>query len=117
MTEPDAIDQIRDAAADHEPERDRKQRMADIVGTAIAWDVLGITDAMASPVPTGNGFIEIAHGRCAALPRGDRQLLVGVPTIPSTVQAELTTPTGAGILAALCSGYGPAPGLRIAKIG
>ena len=39
--------------------------IADIVGSAIAWDLLGVERIVASPVPTGRGFIEIAHGRCS----------------------------------------------------
>ena len=39
--------------------------IADIVGTAIAWDLLGIEQAVCSPVATGCGFVEIAHGRCS----------------------------------------------------
>src|SRR5262249_59006513 len=35
--------------------------IADIVGTAIALDQLGIEQIQASSVPTGYGFIDIAH--------------------------------------------------------
>src|SRR6476620_912863 len=35
--------------------------IADIVGTAIALDLLNIERIESSPVPTGHGFIEIAH--------------------------------------------------------
>src|SRR6056297_2456244 len=37
--------------------------IADIVGVAVAVDQLGIESAMASAIPTGNGSIEIDHGR------------------------------------------------------
>ena len=39
--------------------------IADIVGTAIGLDSLNIERIESSPVPTGHGFIEIAHGRCS----------------------------------------------------
>jgi len=36
--------------------------IADIVGTAVAFDLLGVERIVSSPVPTGHGFVEIAHG-------------------------------------------------------
>ncbi len=91
--------------------------IADIVGSAIGWDLLGVERIIASPVPTGGGFIEIAHGRCSVPAPAVGELLKGVPIAPSSVQSELTTPTGAAILAAMCSGYGPLPAMSIEQIG
>src|SRR4029078_4901552 len=71
--------------------------IADIVGTAIARDLLNIQRIEPSPVPTGHGFIEIAHGRCSIPAPATAELLTGIPVAPSTVEAELTTPTGAAI--------------------
>jgi hypothetical protein len=39
--------------------------IADIVGCAIGFDLLGVERFVFSPVPTGRGYIEIAHGRCS----------------------------------------------------
>jgi uncharacterized protein (TIGR00299 family) protein len=91
--------------------------IADIVGTAIALDLLGIERIEASPVPTGCGFIEIAHGRCSVPAPATGELLKGVPIAASDVQAELTTPTGAAILASLAVAFGPAPAMTIRSIG
>jgi uncharacterized protein (TIGR00299 family) protein len=91
--------------------------IADIVGTAIAFDLMGIERVVASPVPTGCGFIEIAHGRCSLPAPATAELLAGVPLASSPVQAELTTPTGAAILAALVSEFGPPPAMTIRRIG
>jgi uncharacterized protein (TIGR00299 family) protein len=91
--------------------------IADIVGTAVALDLLNIERIEASPVPTGHGFIEIAHGRCSIPAPATAELLTGIPLAPSTVEAELTTPTGAAILAALAASYGPPPAMTIEKIG
>ena len=84
--------------------------IADIVGSAIGWDLLGVERIIASPVPTGSGFIEIAHGRCSVPAPAVGELLRGVPLAESSVPFELTTPTGAAILAALADGYRPAAG-------
>ena len=39
--------------------------IADIVGAAVGWDLLGVDRIVASPVPTGTGKIRIAHGECS----------------------------------------------------
>lgn len=91
--------------------------IADIVGVAIAWDLLGIESAVASPIPTGHGFVEIAHGRCSLPAPATAELLQGIPLAPSTVASELTTPTGAAIVRALVGSFGPTPAMRIDRIG
>lgn len=91
--------------------------IADIVGTAVGIDLLGIERIVASPVPTGRGFVEIAHGRCSIPAPATAELLRGVPLAASEVDAELTTPTGAAVLAALAVGYGGLPAMRIEAIG
>ena len=91
--------------------------IADIVGTAIGFDLLHVERLIASPVPTGHGFITIAHGRCSIPAPATAELLAGIPITASDVEAELTTPTGAAILAALADDFGPLPPMRIARIG
>jgi hypothetical protein len=44
-------------------------------------------------------------------------LLTGIPLAASSVEAELTTPTGAAIVATLCGTFGPPPNFTIRKIG
>ena len=91
--------------------------IADIVGAAIGWDLLGVDRIVASPIPTGRGFIEIAHGRCSIPAPAVAELLTGVPLSESNVNAELTTPTGAAILATLVDAYGPVPSMKIERVG
>ena len=91
--------------------------IADIVGSAIAWDLLGVERVVASPVPTGRGFVEIAHGRCSIPAPATAELLTGIPLAPSDIEAELTTPTGAAIVATLAQSFGPLPPMTIERIG
>ena len=91
--------------------------IADIVGSAIAWDLLRVDKVLSSPVPTGTGFVEIAHGRCAIPAPATGELLKGVPLASSSVEGELTTPTGAAILATLVDEFGPLPAMTIEQIG
>jgi pyridinium-3,5-bisthiocarboxylic acid mononucleotide nickel chelatase len=91
--------------------------IADIVGSAVAWDLLGVDRIVCSPIPTGTGFIEIAHGRCAIPAPATGELLKGVPLAASTVEGELTTPTGAAIVSAMVDEFGPVPAMTIECIG
>jgi uncharacterized protein (TIGR00299 family) protein len=91
--------------------------IADIVGSAIAWDLLGVDRVVCSPIPTGTGFVEIAHGRCAIPAPATGELLRGIPLAASDVEGELTTPTGAAIVATLAQEFGPLPAMTIDRIG
>jgi uncharacterized protein (TIGR00299 family) protein len=91
--------------------------IADVVGSAIGLDLLGVERVVCSPVPTGSGFIEIAHGRVSIPAPATAELLQGVPIAPSDVQAELTTPTGVAIVSTVAEGFGPLPAMRIERIG
>jgi uncharacterized protein (TIGR00299 family) protein len=91
--------------------------IADIVGVAIALDLLGAERIVCGPVPTGFGYIQIAHGRCSIPAPATAELLQGIPIAPSIVESELTTPTGAAIVATVVDQFGPVPPMRIARIG
>jgi uncharacterized protein (TIGR00299 family) protein len=87
--------------------------IVDIVGTAAALEVLGVDVVRASPVATGLGMVRAAHGMLPNPAPAVVALLEGVPTWGRDVPVELTTPTGAAILAALSSGFGPMPSMRV----
>jgi pyridinium-3,5-bisthiocarboxylic acid mononucleotide nickel chelatase len=91
--------------------------IADIVGAAIGFDLLEIGRIVCSPIPTGHGYVEIAHGRCSIPAPATGELLRGVPLAPLDVDGELTTPTGAAIVAALAEEFGPLPAITIERIG
>lgn len=91
--------------------------IADIVGAAIGWDLLGVDRIVCSPLPTGRGTITIAHGTCSVPAPATAELLTGIPLAESQVAAELTTPTGAAIAATLADHFGPLPAMRIERIG
>ena len=91
--------------------------IVDIVGTSVAICNLGIDRIMASPTPTGCGTITIAHGQVSVPAPATAELLRGVPIRSSKVEAELTTPTGAAILATLVDGFGPLPDMQLERIG
>lgn len=89
----------------------------DIVGTSILVDDLQISTIISSPVPVGNGYIRIAHGMYPIPAPATLEILKGIPIKESNITGELTTPTGAGILAVLVDRYGPIPSFKIEAIG
>ena len=91
--------------------------IADIVGAAVGWDLLGAERLIVSPIPTGSGRMTIAHGECNIPAPATAELLRGVPLAACDIQAELTTPTGAAIVATLAEGFGPLPAMTIERIG
>jgi len=91
--------------------------IADIVGSAIGFDLLGVERIVCSPVPTGHGFVEIAHGRCSIPAPATGELLRNVPLAALDVEGELTTPTGAAIVASLASEFGQLPSMTVDRIG
>lgn len=91
--------------------------IADIVGAAIGFELLGIERVICSPIPTGHGAIQIAHGRCSIPAPATAELLRGIPLAALDVEGELTTPTGAAIVATLAHDFGPVPAMTIDHIG
>lgn len=91
--------------------------IADIVGAAIGLDLMGVDRIVCSPIPTGTGYIEIAHGRCSVPAPATAELLRGIPLAASAIPFELTTPTGAAIVSACATSFGPLPEMSIEAIG
>ena len=89
----------------------------DIVGTAAALEVLGVDEVSASAVATGSGTVRSAHGWLPNPAPATVRLLEGIPTYGRDVQTELTTPTGAALLATLCSFFGPLPDMTVTASG
>jgi uncharacterized protein (TIGR00299 family) protein len=89
----------------------------DVVGTAAALEVLGVDEVRASAVATGSGTVRSAHGWLPNPAPATVRLLEGIPTYGREVRIELTTPTGAALLATLCSSFGPLPDMMITASG
>jgi uncharacterized protein (TIGR00299 family) protein len=91
--------------------------IADIAGAAVALDLLGAERFTSRPVPTGIGTVKCAHGVMPVPAPGTAELLKGVPLAPSTIEAELTTPTGAAILTAVVQEWTASPAMTIERVG
>ena len=91
--------------------------IVDIVGSCIALEQLGVDKIVVAPVAVGQGMAKSAHGLIPNPAPATVQLLEGVPTKGLDVRVELTTPTGAAIVAALADSYGPMPEMTISTSG
>jgi uncharacterized protein (TIGR00299 family) protein len=91
--------------------------LIDIVGTVAALEVLDVDIITASAVATGTGMVRSAHGLLPNPSPAAVRLLQGIPTYGRDIQIELTTPTGAAILAALASSFGPVPPMTVTSSG
>lgn len=91
----------------------------DIVGVCAALEVLDVDEVCASEVANGTGMIRAAHGLLPNPAPAVVELLasVGAPTRGVDLAVELTTPTGAGILAALSSSFGAMPRMAVTATG
>jgi uncharacterized protein (TIGR00299 family) protein len=71
----------------------------DIVGAAVGLDLLGPDRITASEVELGGGTVHCAHGVLPVPAPATLILCRGMPVKTGGFQKEMTTPTGAGILA------------------
>jgi hypothetical protein len=90
--------------------------IADVVGAAAAIAWLAPSSIGSLPPVVGTGRVRTAHGELPVPAPATAALLRGVPVLAEG-QGELTTPTGAAIVAAIVDAFGPPPPLSIAAIG
>ena len=91
--------------------------IVDIVGTCAALEALGVDEVAASTVRVGTGMVRTSHGLLPNPSPAVVDLLKEAPVVGLDLNVELTTPTGAALLAGLCSGYGPLPPMRLLTSG
>lgn len=89
--------------------------IVDVVGACIGFDFLGIERFICSKVNVGSGFITIDHGTFPVPPPAVAELLKGVPVYSNDIDGELTTPTGAAIISALCDSYVTFPDIKLER--
>jgi pyridinium-3,5-bisthiocarboxylic acid mononucleotide nickel chelatase len=81
----------------------------DIVGTWSALHQLAVAEVASGPVGVGNGVVSAAHGRLPAPAPATVALLEGASIRPVDWASETVTPTGAALLQAMVTRWGPVP--------
>jgi uncharacterized protein (TIGR00299 family) protein len=90
--------------------------IADIVGAAAALAWLAPAAITSSPPVLGSGTIHTAHGLMPVPAPATTALLRGIPVLAEGT-GELTTPTGAAILATIVQSFGPPPPMLLCAQG
>lgn len=91
--------------------------ICDIVGSCLGLNLLGIEAVYCSPINTGSGTVVADHGVMPVPAPATALLLKGKPVYASGPETELTTPTGAALMAVLSQGFGPMPAMTISSTG
>ena len=91
--------------------------IVDVVGTCIALELLDVDEVTTSPVSVGLGMVRAAHGVIPNPAPAVVELLRNVPTRGLDISVELTTPTGAALVAGLASGCGAMPAMTVTASG
>ena len=86
--------------------------IADIVGAAAAIAWLEPASVSSTPPVLGSGTIRTAHGLMPVPAPATTAILRGLPVLAEGT-GELTTPTGAAILAAIVQSFGSPPPMRL----
>lgn len=93
--------------------------IVDIVGTCLGLDYLGIDSLVCSPLPTGSGQVQAAHGWLPVpAPAVLKLMAMGqIPIYSNGLAGELVTPTGAALVTTLAQQFGPPPALQLRRVG
>jgi hypothetical protein len=114
--------------AEHLHELSDVDTAVDLICAATLLAKLAPERIVASPPALGDGEIETAHGRLSVPAPAVLSLLSGLPTAggapavpaggtPSAPLGELTTPTGAALLAHYAGEFGGVPAGRVERVG
>jgi uncharacterized protein (TIGR00299 family) protein len=90
--------------------------IVDVVGGVVGLGWLGADRFMSSPLNVGTGTVTMSHGAFSVPPPATARLVQGVP-VYGAGDGELLTPTGALLVTAHATGYGPLPVMRPEAVG
>jgi len=91
--------------------------ICDIVGVCLALDLLAVEAIHCSPINVGSGTVNTEHGVLPVPAPATAALLKNKPIYARGPALELTTPTGAAVVAALATDFGAMPPMRVGSIG
>ncbi len=91
--------------------------IADIVGAVIGLNELKIEKIFCSKIHVGSGFVKCQHGEIPLPAPATLEILKDIPLYSKGINSELTTPTGAAIIATVAESFGNMPEMTLQKIG
>ena len=91
--------------------------IATICSYCILMDMVDVDEVYASPVRTGKGMIECAHGLLPVPAPATAAIIRDIPVFAGDIEAELTTPTGAAMVKYYAKEFGEQPVMSVEKTG
>ena len=91
--------------------------IVDMLGAAVALELLDVQTLSSGVLPIGHGFVMCQHGRMPLPAPATANQLRDVPTRGVDRECETVTPTGAALVVALCGEFGPQPPMTVEKVG
>ena len=91
--------------------------IVDMLGAAIALELLEVATVSSAPLPIGHGFVRCAHGVMPLPSPATAEILKAVPHHGVNREGETVTPTGAALVAALATEFGPMPAMKVERVG
>lgn len=91
--------------------------IVDIVGAMVAVEEQLPAAIVCAPVNVGQGTLECRHGVYPAPAPAALELLRDIPIYADALRGELTTPTGAALLATLVDWFGERPLMKLRAVG
>jgi len=91
--------------------------LVDVAGAMLGLESLGIERVHATPPVLGRGSVQSGHGRIPVPAPAAVLLLRGAPVSLGDIEAELTTPTGAALLATVVERWEPPPPFTLERVG
>jgi hypothetical protein len=91
--------------------------IADIVGAAVAFELLGVERIVCSPINVGSGTVNTEHGLLPVPAPATALLLTGKPVYSRGPAVELATPTGAAVAVTLAERFGMLPPMNLTRTG
>ena len=77
-----------------------------VVGTCIGFEHLNVERIVSTPLYLGTGTVKCSHGLMPVPVPAVVELTKNIPVVRTTIDGEMTTPTGAAIITELSSSYG-----------
>ena len=91
--------------------------VADISAVCMMIEQLGVEHITATPICTGFGSIQCAHGILPVPAPATALLLEGIPSFAGDLEGELCTPTGTALVKHLADTFGKQPLMTVSAIG
>jgi uncharacterized protein (TIGR00299 family) protein len=91
--------------------------IADIVGAAVAFDLLEVESVVCSAINVGSGTVKTEHGILPVPAPATARLLTGVPVYARGPVMELATPTGAAVAVTMAGRFGAMSPMKVTHVG